>query len=420
MAALHLSPHRRPNKPHRAALLLESAITIRPMMTHEAGFDFDRVVDRHDTASVKWDRYSGQDVLPLWVADMDFPAPPDVLAALHIHVGHGVFGYTHAPDSLVRCILAALRRDYAWTVQADDLVWLPGLVTGLNVACRAVGQAGDGVVTATPIYPPFCSAPQFSERQLHTVPLLCQDGLWQWDFPALAQAGDERTRLLLLCHPHNPTGRVWQDAELQTIERIATERDWVVVSDEIHCGLVLDEQVQHRPFACLSEQAAQRSITLMAPSKTWNIPGLGCAFAVIPNPQLRRRFVRAMHGIVPHVNALGYTATEAAYRYGEPWRQALLAYLRGNAERVYAALAECPGVHVTRVQATYLAWLDARALPVPDVAAFFEQAGVGLSDGREFGAPGFVRLNFGCPRATLDQALARMVRAVQALPKPGL
>ena len=384
-----------------------------PEPERKVEFDFDTPVDRRGSDCIKWGKYTGRDVIPLWVADMDFASPPPVLAALRERVDHGVFGYGDAPRSLVGAVVESLRQDFDWHVDPAWIVWLPGLVTGLNVACRAVGEAGDGVFTASPIYPPFFSAPHFSDRQVVSTPLVLTDGRWEWDFDAVAATLEQhpRTKLLLLCNPHNPVGRVFTRAELQEVARLAERFDLVVCSDEIHCGLVLDPARSHLPFAALDKEAARRSITLMAPSKTWNVPGLGCAFAVIPDAGLRRDFHTAMRGIVPHVNVLGYAATEAAYRHGEPWRRELVAYLRANAKRVEAAVNAMPGLSTTTVEATYLAWIDARGLGQENPAAFFEAAGVGLSDGRDFGAPGFVRLNFGCPRSTLDEALARMAKA---------
>lgn len=373
-------------------------------------FDFDRVLERRGGDSLKWNRYAGRDVLPLWVADMDFAAPPAVLAALQERVGQGDFGYGEPRAALVDAVLGHLEREYGWSVEADWLVWLPGLVTGLNVACRAVD--GD-VLTATPVYPPFLSAPRFSGRQLVSAPLCLNASRWEWDFAALEAALTPTTRLLLLCHPHNPVGRAWHAAELAALADFCRKHDLLVCSDEIHCGLILDAPRRHIPLASLDADIARRSITLMAPSKTYNIPGLGCAFAVIPDVALRRRFSGAMSGIVPHVNVLGLVACEAAYRACEDWRVALIGTLRRNRDRVEAAVAAMPGLSMTHVEATYLAWIDARALDCADPARFFEDAGVGLSGGADFGLPGWVRLNFGCPQATLDAALERMRRVCQ-------
>lgn len=377
-------------------------------------FDFDAPIERRGSDSSKWRRYAGRDVLPLWVADLDFAAPPAVIEALHRRVDHGVFGYGDPPESTVEAAVEALARDHGWRVGPGWLVWLPGLVTGLNVACRAVGALGDAVFTATPIYPPFLSAPRYSGRRLVAAALQRVGSRWEWDFERVDAALTPDTRLLLLCNPHNPVGRAFTREELLEIARIAERRDLVVCSDEIHAGLVLDPACAHLPFAALGGDIARRTITLIAPSKTYNIPGLGCALAVVSDPALRQRVREAMRGIVPHVNVLGYAAAEAAWRYGEPWRRALVDYLRGNAGRVVEAVGAMPGLRTTPVEATYLAWIDATALGIEDPAAHFEAAGVGLSSGADFGAPGFVRLNFGCTRATLDHALVRMAAAVAA------
>ena len=381
-------------------------------------FDFDTPVDRRNTASEKWDRYAGRDILPLWVADMDFRSPPAVIEALQARTEHGVFGYSGPPAELAGAVRAHLEREYGWLVSEEWLVWLPGLVCGLNVTCRAVGEAGDAVATFSPVYPPFFSAPRNAGREVISVPLAESDGQWEMDLAALERVLTPRTRLLLLCSPHNPVGRVWSREELSGLLELAEQRDLIICSDEIHAGLVLDEEVRHQPFAALSPEAARRTITLHAPSKTYNIPGLGCSFAVIPDDGLRRIFRRAMAGIVPHVNILGYTATLAAYRHGEPWRQALLGYLRGNRALVHSEIGGMRGLKTWPAAATYLAWIDARELNVVDPGRFFEEQGVGLSDGAPFGGPGFVRLNFGCPRSLLGEALERMKLAVQQSGRP--
>ncbi len=372
-------------------------------------FDFDQSPDRRGGDSIKWNRYAGRDVLPLWVADMDFPAPPAVVEALRRRVEHGVFGYASPRHAHVEAVVEYLVRAHGWAVDPAWLIWLPGLVSGLHVASRAV----EGVAfTATPIYPPFLSAP----ARLVTAPLRRGATRWEWDLAAVEAALTREVKLFLLCHPHNPVGRAWDEGELRSLAAIAEKHDLVVCSDEIHAGLVLDRDVPHRPFAATSPEAARRSITLMAPSKTFNMPGLGCAYAIIPDPGLRGRFRRAMEGIVPHVNALGLVACEAALRDGWEWHAALIDYLRGNRDRVLAAVSEIPGLRTTPVEATYLAWLDARDLGLKNVQHHLELAGVGLSEGADFGPGdtyrGFLRLNFGCTRATLEEALARMRRAL--------
>jgi len=375
-------------------------------------FDFDIIIDRSNTGSEKWDHYQERDIIPLWVADMDFRSPPAVIAALHERIEHGVFGYTHPTQGLVEAVLEHLERDFCWQVNPEWLVWLPGLVCGLNVLSRAVGEAGDEVVTFTPVYPPFMSAPTLSQRSTVKVPLMLAGGRWVADLEALERAITPRTKLLLLCSPHNPVGRVWSRDELQQFADVAERHDLVIGSDDIHAGLILDEGTRHLPIAALSPETARRTITLLAPSKTYNIPGLGCSFAVVSDPGLRKSFVRAAGRIVPHVNLLGYTAAEAAYRHGEGWRQALLGYLRGNRDLLEGAVRSMPGLAMTHVEATYLAWIDTRAAGLENPGAFFENAGVGLSNGADFAAAGFVRLNFGCSRTLLKKALQRMEEAM--------
>ena len=380
------------------------------MVASGTAFDFEHVPERRGSDSVKWNKYAGQDVLPLWIADMDFASPPPVLAALQARVARGDLGYAEPWPALVEAVQAYCQRHYDWRVEADWLVWLPGLVCGINLACRSV----DGeVLTATPVYPPFLSAPGLSGRGLVRVSLREEGGRWSWDFAALEAAVTPATRLLLLCHPHNPVGRAWDADELQALAEFAARHDLVVCSDEIHCDLVLDPERHHVPFARLGEDAARRSITLMAPSKTYNIAGLGCSLAIIPDPALRRRYQAARRGIVPDVNVLAFTACASALLEGEAWRQDLLAVLRANRDRVEAAVNAMPGLSLGHVEATYLAWIDARGLGVDAPVEFFEAAGVGLSDGRDFGLPGWVRLNFGCAPALLDQALDRMRAACQ-------
>jgi cysteine-S-conjugate beta-lyase len=377
-------------------------------------FDFDSVIERHGTGSEKWDKYRGRDVIPMWVADMDFRSPPAVVDALRQRVEHGVFGYTGPTPEVVEAVVEMLARDHGWAVDPGWVVWLPGLVSGLNVTCRAVGEPGDDVLTLVPVYPPFLSAPRNSGRSLVRVPMQADGNRWTIDFERLAAAVTPRTRLLLLCNPHNPVGRVFDRAELERLAELSAAADLVVCADEIHCGLVLDPGTDHVAFATLGPEAARRSITLMAPSKTFNLAGLGCAFAIIPCEPLRRRFVQAKAGIVPMINPFAYLAAAVAYRDCGDWRRALLDYLRGNRDRLAEALTAMPGrLTMAPVEGTYLAWIDVRGTGIDEPVRFFEEAGVGLQDGREFDGPGFLRMNFGCPREVLREGLRRMRRALE-------
>jgi len=386
-------------------------------------FDFTTPPERRHTDSQKWLKYQGRDIIPMWVADMDFRSAPEILDALHARVDHGIFGYARPCPSTTEAIVTAMHTRYGWTISSDWIVWLPGLVCGLNVTAQAFADAGDEVLTLAPIYPPFMSAPKNSGRRTVTVPLKLEVGAerenrWMIDWPALEAAVTPRTKLFLLCNPHNPIGRVWRRDELTQIADFCLRHDLILCSDEIHCDLVLEPALRHTPTALLGPEIAARSLTLMAPSKTYNLPGLGTSFAIIPDASLRAQFNRAASGIVPEVNALGYAACEAAYRDAEPWRQALLDTLRGNRDRLVQFVRdELPGVEIEApIEATYLAWLNVRALGLADPIAHFEAHGVGLSDGAFFGAPAghYVRLNFGCPRSTLDEALRRLKTAVEA------
>jgi cystathionine beta-lyase len=327
-------------------------------------------------------------------------------------VEHGVFGYTHPSEELTATVVAMLQYEHGWTVRPDWIVWLPGLVTGINVACRAVGSQGGAVMTCTPVYPPFLSAPALGGRGLITVPHQSDGKRYGFDYDAIEKAITPETKLFLLCNPQNPTGRVFSQDELLKLAEICMRHGVAICSDEIHCGLVLDEDKQHFTIASLDASIAARTITLLAPSKTYNLPGLGCSWAVIPDQKLRSSFRKTMEGIVPHVNAPGLTATLAAYRDSEDWRLALIDYLRVNRDGLEDFVSRTEGLSMPHVEATYLAWIDCRELPAENPTLFFEDAGVGLSDGKEFGAAGFVRLNFGCPRSMLSEALLRMERAV--------
>ena len=383
-------------------------------------FDFDTPIPRDQTDSQKWQKYAGRDILPMWVADMDFKCAPAILDALRERVDHGLFGYARPVKSTSDAIVEAMERNYGWKIDASWIVWLPGLVVGLNVTAQAFAEPGEEVLTLSPVYPPFMTAPKNSARVSVQVPFELREGNWTINWDALERAVTPKTKLFYLCNPHNPIARVWRRDELVRLADFCLRHNLVLCSDEIHCDLILDPALKHFPTAALSPEIAARTVTLMAPSKTYNVPGLGTSFAIISDPMHRARFVRATSGIVAEVNNLGYVACEAAYRHGESWRQQLLAYLRGNRDFLLAALArgDLPGVRVEApVEATYLVWLNVSALGLADPIAHFEQYGVGFSEGAYFGVPKghYVRINLGCTRATLGEAIRRLQRALAAL-----
>ncbi|MBF7052186.1 PatB family C-S lyase [Halomonas sp. KAO] len=385
------------------------------------GFDFATPVERRHPSgnwpSQKWHRH-GEQVLPLWVADMDFVSPPAVIEALRARVDHGVYGYGLVPDSLRETLCAWSSAHYGWTIAPEWQHWLPGVVPALHLASLALTEPGDGVLTVTPIYPPFLKVAEHTGRlpQQATMREPSSPGeSWRLDLEALEAAITPRTRLLLWCHPHNPTGRVWRHEELAGLAELVERHDLHVVSDELHCDLLLEAGACHQPLAAAFPALAARTITLWAPSKTFNLAGLTAACAVIPDSRLRQRFAAAARGMMPDGNVLGLVAAEAAYARGEPWRQALLEVLRGHRQMLTERVAHWPGVGMAPPQSTYLAWLDLRqaGLGESPQRALLERAGVALSDGADFGWPGFVRLNFGTTATQLEAALSRLDRVLK-------
>jgi cystathionine beta-lyase len=376
---------------------------------------FETPIERRGSDSLKWGLYGDRDILPLWVADMDFLSAPAITEALSRRAAHGVYGYAKDSQAAVAALIDYHREHYGFAIDRTWVVPVPGLVCGLNILCRAVGEPGDSVATTVPVYPPFLEAPALSGRTLVTAPMtLDAQGRPVFDLDALDAAMTPATRLFILCNPHNPLGRAWTSAELRDLLAFCRARGVTVCSDEIHGGLVLDAPYAYTPAACAAPEFADTLVTLLAPSKTYNLPGLSCAFAVIPDPDLRQRFRTAMAGIVPHVNLFGWVAAEAAYRLAEPWRLALLDTLRKNRDTVEAA-ARAWGVAMPHVEATYLAWFDLRPwldrMSGLSPAKYFLAHGVGLMDGAPFGAPGFARLNFATRSGLLATALDRISRS---------
>jgi len=380
-------------------------------------FDFDQMPDRQATESLKWRKYD-PDVIPLWVADMDFKSPPAVVEALQNRVRHGIFGYAIPIPELYDVVIERLDRLYGWKVTREDLLFIPGVVPGFNLACHAAGKPGSSMIIQTPVYPPFLTAA--ANASLARIDFLLTretDGRYSVDFDAFGEAITPKTSLFLLCNPHNPVGRVFSRRELERMAQLCLERDLTIISDEIHCDLVYSES-KHIPIASLDPEIARRAITLMAPSKTYNIAGLDCSVAIIQNPELKQKMLKAGGGMVPSVNLLGQVAGLAAYRDGQEWLDALLVYLESNRDFLYNVISDrLPGIHMARPEGTFLAWLDCREadLPVTPSEFFLNHARVALQDGADFGpgGKGFARLNFGCPRSMLEQALTRMQAAMR-------
>lgn len=377
-------------------------------------YNFDTCPDRNGYGSLKWDKYKGRDILPLWVADMDFTSAPEIIAALQQRLDHGIYGYTVPYEAPVQAVLNYLDRQHGYSAKAHWLNFLPGLVPAINLCCHAFVAKDESVMTATPVYPPFLGAPDYANRELIKVPL-CLDSTDQWtlDFDAMEAAVKPNTKLFILCSPHNPVGRVYTKEELTQLGNFCEKHDLILISDEIHCDLVFDASAKHIVTAKLSETLAARTVTLMAPSKTYNLPGLACAFSVIEDSKLRLQFQKTIRGIITEVNCFGYAGCEAAYNHGEPWRQQLIQYLRGNYELISKFLKEqIPAITFRPMESTYLAWFDVTKLELDTPVKFFEDNGVGLSDGTPFDGIQHVRLNFGCPRSRLLEGLEKMEAAI--------
>ncbi len=390
--------------------------------TSSSEYDFDRLVDRRGTASIKWDfseRFTGlQDLLPLWVADMDFMAPAEVIEALSRRVEHGVFGYTLEPESYYQAVIGWMKRRHGWEIRRGWMISCPGVVPSINLALRAYSSPGDRVIIQPPVYYPFREAILNNGRRVAENPLRLEERRYRMDFDQLAELIDRRTRMLILCSPHNPVGRVWNGAELAKLVEICARHSLVIVSDEIHHDLVM-KGFRHIPTASLSEQAGRTTVTLTAATKTFNLAGLGCSLAVISNPRLRKRFQTAWKGQwTGAANALSMTATEAAYRYGERWLEQVLAYIRRNYDFLVGFLGRrVPQARVTPLEGTYLAWVDLRALGLSAETLkerILKAGRVWLDEGPMFGTggEGFQRVNLACPRSTLEEALKRMAAAL--------
>ncbi|MEM1432468.1 MAG: PatB family C-S lyase [Pseudomonadota bacterium] len=381
---------------------------------------FDTPIDRRGTASTKWDKYQAQPgVLPFWVADMDLPTPDFVLDAVRERLEHPVLGYTNVPATLIESFCGWLARRYEWQVDPEWLVWISGVVPGLEVAARAVGTPGTPLFIPCPVYYPFLKVARHSGRREVRTPLHRVRGAdidrWEMDFEAmrtLVRTHPTATaRALLLCNPQNPTGRRYRRDELARLADLAIEENLVVISDDIHCELLLDDG-PHTPLASLNDAIAARTISLFAPGKTYNLPGLSSAVAVIPDAQLRARFQAARAGMVGSPGPLAYAAAEAAYGADDHWLEGLRAYLRRNRDAVAAVV----GDRAAPVEATYLTWIDVSDLGLNQPASFFEDHGLGLNDGSAFGGAGFVRFNFGCSSGQLETGLERLRTALAEAP----
>lgn len=370
--------------------------------------DFDQLIDRRHSHSTKWEKYAGQDILPFWVADMDFAAPDFIRNALHERLEHPIIGYTRPPTTLTEAFQGWLNHHYGWSIPAEWVVWLPGVVPGMNMAARCL-SAKQRLMIPTPVYYPFLDIADNAQRQDVRVPLILDRGVWRMDLEHMqSQIGG--VKMVMIANPQNPTGRAYTQAELAALADFIDRNDLILVSDEIHCNIVLAEDSKHLPIAQWQPDIAKRTISLFAATKTYNIPGLGCAAAVIPDADLRTRFQAREAGLVSSIGPLNIAASQAAFNDTSDWLDQLLQQLRANAAKLGALV----GPRMTKVEATYLAWINIADLGLNDVEAHFESHGLGISDGAQFGQPDYIRFNFACPDVLLTQGLERLSKALQS------
>lgn len=386
-------------------------------------YDFDKVIERRNTHSVKWDNldksFGADDILPMWVADMDFPCPQPILDSIEKRNKHGILGYTTRPESLHESIINWMKKRHGWNIKKEWLVYSPGVVTSLNLAVMTFTRPGDSVIIQSPVYPPFFSVVKNNDRIIALNPLIEESGNYSIDFESLEKEMAAGSKMMILCSPHNPVGRVWTKSELDKLAQLCEKYGVLMVSDEIHSDLILPGN-KHIPIATVSEYMKQNSITCIAPSKTFNIPGLTTSVAIIPNPKLRLKFLKTINRIgIGMSNIFGIVATEAAYTHGEPWLEELIKYLAGNVNYLLEYFnTNIPEIKVTKPQGTYLVWLDCRALNMDGKRLhrfMIKQGKIGLNNGLDFGpgGEGFLRINVACPRATLVEGLKRINKAVE-------
>ena len=381
-----------------------------------AQFDFDQVIDRRHSSSTKWEKF-GPDVLPFWVADMDFATPDFVLDALRKRLDHPVLGYTDRPASLHEALQEWLQHYYGWEVPEEWIVWLPGVVPALNLAARAL-EPSARLIVPTPVYYPFLDIGEHARLEMVRVAMAVarsgsgpQGGHFEMDLDAIASATQGAgQRMLLISNPQNPTGRCYNAHELEALADLVDRTGAILVSDEIHCPIILDPDARHIPIAQAHPEIAARTISVFAPTKAYNFPGLACAAAVIPDEDLRVGLLAARAGTVPGIGPLGFVAAEAALRDRGGYLDELRRYLRGNLSEIESVA----GARLSPVEATYLAWINVADLGLTDAEAHFARHGLGIAPGEIYGEPDYIRFNFGCPRATLDAGLERLAAILAA------
>lgn len=384
------------------------------MTRHESAI-LKPATNREFTKSRKWLDVPNPDVIGMGLADMDFQTAPSVIEAIKLRIEHGIFGYDQLPDFLIETILNRLATLYDWEIEPEWILLTSGIIPSLYTANRTIGKPHDDVITLTPTYGEIMNSVLKADQNIVKVGMIQESNHWVIDFDTLEKSITPNTKVLNFCNPHNPIGRVYKREELLRIIEICNKYNIAISSDEVYADLILDENKRHIPIASLDQQIAQNSITHLSASKTFNLSGLRFSYTVIPNQQLRDKFIQNNSRILPGVNFIGAIATLSAYQYGEEWRKELIDYLRVNRDLIYSYINNIPGLSVSKVEGTFLAWIDIRSLKLNNPVEFFAiHAKVLMLDGNEFSAPGYIRLNFGCETHKLEKALIGITQAISS------
>ena len=375
-------------------------------------YDFDSIVERKHTHSTKWLKFSDPNIIPMWIADMDFACPKEITDPMRERVDQGIFGYTDTPDELTQILKERIKLRSGWDIEEEWVVWVPGAVVALNLACKVVLSPGEIVVTPSPIYAPFEDASENMDRGMVKNFLIDNNGRMELDFEATEELLSKDTKMLFFCNPHNPGGTVFNKEEITTLVEICERHNITICSDEIHCDLILQDDLEHFHLASLNEYAKQNSITILGPCKTFNLAGFPLAASIIPNKELREDFIRNTKGIVSHIDNLAFVASTAAYKCAGEWHKELIEYLQENKKILIEGLNKIDGLSLSGPEAGFLAWVDCRETGLDTPGDFFiNHAGVGVYDGSWFGREGYIRLNFGCPRSVLEESIERIQKA---------
>lgn len=386
---------------------------------------FDKLVDRRNTHSVKWDSvkkvFGTEDILPMWVADMDFVTLPEIIESIQHRAAHGIFGYTTVPDELNNAIVNWMSKKHGWNIRKEWLVYTPGVVASLNLSVSALTSPEDSVIIQPPVYPPFLSVARNHDRHTVMSQLIFKGNQYYMDFEDLENKMASGAKMMILCSPHNPVGRVWTRDELNKLIELCLKYNVLLVSDEIHSDLIYPSY-KHIPIASLSKDLTQHSVTCISPSKTFNIPGLMLSAAIIPNDKLRQKFRALINRFaISSVNILGMVAAQAAYTHGHKWLSELINYLKGNLEYLKSFIHDhIPQIEIVEPQGTYLVWLNFNKLGMDAKQLndfMVNRARIGLNNGVDFGpgGEGFMRMNIACPRRTLIEGLNRLKTAIEKI-----